>query len=208
MPVKHAALARRGVAIDTEVCGLEHVRRTHYYREIASTIGGQHSLMAYVQWRGTVVGAFMLGRVGRSFTQRDVELMESLLPSLGVARAAFGTAWAPTPLPRPELGGLERWLRLNGSSRVLASRQAASGMLTVRDRDGFREMLATSGASELVWTRTSRADPRRSGWPYVELLHLAAALAAERRSALFVGCGGAVSVCQFASTYPGIALDV
>ena len=208
MPVKHAALARRGVAVDTEVYGLERVRRTHYYRDIASTIGGQHSLMAYVPWGGAVVGAIMLGRVGRTFARREIELMESLLPSLGVARAAFGTPWVPAPLPQPESEGLERWLRLRRSSRVLASRQTGSGTLTVRDRDGFREMLATSGESELVWTRASLADPRRSGWPYVELLHLAATLASERRSALFVGCGGAVSACQFASTYPGIAIDI
>lgn len=208
LPVKRAALAAAGVAVDTAVCGLEAVRRTHYHREIASTIGGQHSLMAYVPWRGTVVGAIMLGRVASTFTRREIERVESLLPSLGVARAAFGTPWVPAPLPQSQPAGLERWLGLFASSRVLASKQTARGTLTVRDRLGFREMLATNGASELVWTRSSLTDPRRSGWPYVELLHLAAALAAERRRALFVGCGGGVSVCQFASAYPGIVIDV
>lgn len=208
LPVKRAALAARGVAVDTSVCGLEEVRRTRYHREIASTIGGQHSLMAYVPWGGSVVGALMLGRVASTFTRREIELVESLLPSLGVARAAFGTPWIPAPLPQSQPAGLERWLRWGGSSRVLASKQTASGTLTVRDRRGFREMLATNGESELVWTRSSLADARRSGWPYVELLHVAAALAAERRRALFVGCGGGVSVCQFASTYPGIVIDV
>jgi len=208
MPVKRAALAARGVAVDTDVCGLEHVRRTHYHREIARTIGGQHSLLAYVPWRGTIVGALMLGRVTSTFARREVELMESLLPALGVARAAFGTPWLPAPLPQARAEGIDRFLPWAGKARVLASRPSACGTLTVRDRDGFREMVATNGASELVWTRTSLPDPRRSGWPYVELLHLAATLAERRGRALFVGCGGGVSVGQFASTYPGIAIDV
>jgi len=78
----------------------------------------------------------------------------------------------------------------------------------VRDRAGFREMVARSGSGELVWTRAALKDPSRSGWPYIELLHLAAIAARSRRRALFIGCGGAVALRQFASVYPGIALDV
>jgi len=207
LPVKRAALAARGVAVDTEVCSARYVENACYYREIAATIGGRHSLLAFIPWRGRVVAGIMLGRSGSTFTRREVELLEGLLPTLGVARAAFGLPWRPAPLPVPRETGLARWLG-SKSSRVLASATTESALLTVRDRAGFREMRASNGASELVWTRSSLTDPRKSGWPYVELLHLAATLAEERRSALFIGCGGGVGLCQFASRYPGIALDV
>src|SRR5262245_52171460 len=42
LPVKRAALARRGVAVDTDVLGVEGVRRTRYHRELASKVGGRH----------------------------------------------------------------------------------------------------------------------------------------------------------------------
>jgi spermidine synthase len=93
-------------------------------------------------------------------------------------------------------------------SNVLASVRTQSGTIMVRERAGFREMVASDGSSELVWTRVALEDSTRSGWPYIDLLHLAPALAKRRRRALFVGSGGAVSVRQFASAYPGIAIDL
>ena len=91
---------------------------------------------------------------------------------------------------------------------VLASMPIQSGTLVVRDRDGFREMVASNGKSELVWTRAALRDPSKSGWPYVELFHLAPALARQRGRALFVGSGGAVSLQQFSTVYPGMSLEV
>lgn len=208
LPVKRAALAARRVAVDTDVCGVHHVRQTRYHREIAATIGGQHSLMAYVPWSGRTTAAMMLGRTGKTFAQREILLIESLLPSIGVARAAFGLPWVSEPLPVPPDARPSRWLGFGQDAHVVASVHTASGTLIVRDRAGFREMLARNGKSELVWTRASVKDPSKSGWPYVELLHLAPALAKHRRSALFVGSGGAVSLRQFASVYPGIVIDV
>ncbi len=61
---------------------------------------------------------------------------------------------------------------------------------------------------EMIWTRASLDDGARSGWPYVDLLHVAAGLASQRESALFIGCGGAVGPGQFAFCYPGIEIDV
>jgi spermidine synthase len=69
-------------------------------------------------------------------------------------------------------------------------------------------MVAFDGRSELVWTRSALTNPGQSGWPYIDLFHVAAALAKRRRRALFVGCGGGVALRQFASVYPGIGLDV
>jgi spermidine synthase len=207
MPVKRAALAKRGVAVDTEVLGALGVRRTRYHSEIARTVGGRHSLMAYVPFRGDVVGALMLGRTTQGFSSSEVTEMERMLPTLGVARATFGLPVVFEPLARARR---PTFLERTGFvvERPLASRTTSQGVLEVRDRAGFREMIATSGEDELVWTRAALTDPSRSGWPYVELFHVAAALAAERRRALFIGCGGAVALRQFASAYPGIALDL
>jgi spermidine synthase len=99
----------------------------------------------------------------------------------------LGQAYPPRPLARERIGEL---------------------CVEVRDRAGFREMVARSADSELVWTRTNLSDPGESGWPYVELLHLAAIQAKARQRALFIGCGGAVALRQFAGVYPGIGLDL
>jgi spermidine synthase len=69
-------------------------------------------------------------------------------------------------------------------------------------------MVAREGNAELVWSRVSLQDPRRSGWPYVALLQLAPVLARTRQRVLCVGCGGAVAMHQLASLFPGIAIDV
>jgi hypothetical protein len=85
----------------------------------------------------------------------------------------------------------------------------AGGRIQVRDRGAFREMVAIDhDGAELVWTRAQRADPRVSGWPYVDLFHVAAARAERRERALFIGAGGGVALRQFASVYPGIELDL
>jgi spermidine synthase len=205
LPVKAAALAARGVAVDTRVLGWERVRELSYHREVAAKVGGRHSLMAYLPWRGQTVAAIMLGRTGGEFSDRAVQRVESLVPTLGVTRAAFGLPWVPGPLPPSNEGALRRWL---GRPAPLAEVALPRGTLRVQDRAGFREMVATEGPNELVWTRASLQRSSASGWPYVELLHLAAVLAKQRRRALFIGCGGAVAMRQFASLYPGIQIDV
>jgi len=206
LPVKRAALAARGVAVDTDVLGESAVRKTAYFNELAATVGGKHTLMAYVPFRGSIVAALMLGRSGARFSPSEIERIERMLPALGVARGSFGFPVVFEPLPRENQTLLEK-LGVR-RERTLATRALPGATLSVRDRDGFREMLATSGRSELVWTRAALDDPARSGWPYVELFHVAAALARQRRRALFVGSGGAVALRQFARSYPGIALEL
>lgn len=208
LPVKRAALAARGVAVDTEVCGVARVRKTRYYAEVARQVSGQHSLMAYLPWRGGVVAAMMLGRSTKGFSPRDVSLIESLLPTLAVARAAYGLPQVFGPLPKPPAVNPLKQLAFARGFRVLASAQTPGGTLVVRDRAGFREMVASDGRSELVWTRVALDDSTRSGWPYVDLMHLAPALAKQRGRALFIGSGGAVGLRQFSSAYPGIAIDL
>lgn len=206
MPVKRAALAARGVAVDTAVLGEAAVRRTKYFRELAAGVNGRHSLMACLSWRGQPRAAIMLGRCGSSFTPRDVERVEAVVPELAAARAIHGWPWQEAPLPEPPR---PRWLSraLQGEAR-LAQVKSENGSIRVRDRDGFREMVAEHEGRELVWTRARVQRPSESGWPYVELFHVAAGLARQRRRALFVGLGGGVAVRQFARSYPGMALSV
>jgi spermidine synthase len=207
MPVKRAALEARGVAVDTEVRGVHAVRKSRYYRELAATVRGEHTLAAYLRFRGQVVAGMMLGRGGRGFSAHEVRLVESWLPALAVARAAHGLPWVPGPLPAAP-GSLLSKLGIGVSARVLETARTAWGSITVRDRAGFREMVARSRGTELVWSRVSLEDSRRSGWPYVELLQLAPVLAKTNGRALFVGSGGGVALRQFASAHPGVAIDL
>lgn len=207
LPVKAAAVAARGVAVDTDVFGFASVEKTHYYREMVASVGGRHSLLAYLSWQGRVVGVVMLGRGGRGFTRSDLQLVERALPGLGVARAAFGLPWVAEPLPPAPAGSLlQRWLPRR--SRVLASVRGLRGTLVVREQAGVREMVAQDARSAVVWTRMALNDPTQSGWPYVDLFHLAPALSRQRCRALFIGSGGGVSLQQFARAYPGIAIDL
>ena len=95
-PVKRAALSARGVAVDKAVLGAERVCRARYARDMEQGRGA-HSLLAYVSWRGQVAAALMLGRTGRGFTRSDIEKIECLLPTIAVARAAYGYACPAQP---------------------------------------------------------------------------------------------------------------
>jgi spermidine synthase len=207
LPVKHTALRARNVAVDTHVLGEQGVRRTAYYRDLARNVGKAHSqLMAYVPLRGEIVALLMLGRASGGFSPGDVRQVEDQLSAIGVARGSYPLPVSFPPLaPAPSVW--RRWLPPRGA-RVRAQRQLGELTLTVRDRAGYRELVAADAAGELIWTRAALQDPARSGWPYIELLHLAAVRARARRRALFIGCGGAVVLRQFASVYPGIQLTL
>ena len=106
-PVKHAALARRGVAVDSEVLGLSAMRARAYYREQMVPVGGRHSLLAYARLRGREVAGMILGRTGGPFASRDVTRIEELLPSIALASASFSAPVAPVA-PRPLTWSLTR----------------------------------------------------------------------------------------------------
>lgn len=209
LPVKHAALRARNVAVDTHVLGEQGVRRTAYYRDLSRSVGVSHTqLMAYVPLRGEIIAMTMLGRASGGFSERDVDHVERLLPALGVARGSYPLPVHFPPLePAAQGGWARRWLA-SQRTRVHATRQVGEVTLSVRDRHGYRELVAAESGGELIWTRAAVHDPAQSGWPYIELLHLAAVLARARRRALFIGCGGAVVLRQFASVYPGLQLTL
>lgn len=203
LPLKAAARAGNGVAVDTEVLG-GHREKLAYHRELAAHVGGRHSMMAYVPWRGEIVGAVMLGRTGRAFEPSACRRVAQSLPTLGMARSTFGWRPTPRPLPRPKRSW-RSWFR---GGDILATARTPHTEIVVRDRAGYREMVARSEGDEFVWTRSSIDAPDESGWPYVDLLHLAATRARHRRRALFIGLGGAVAMRQFATVYPGLRIDV
>jgi spermidine synthase len=149
----------------------------------------------------------MLGRCGGTFSPRDREQVEALLPALGATRAAFGLPFHSGPLTQRAPAGL--LARLGLAHAVHAEIATTAGRVQVRDRGGFREMVALDQRGrELIWTRARLSDPRVSGWPYVDLFHVAAARAARRERALIIGAGGGAVLQQFAACYPGIALDL
>jgi len=209
LPVKQAALAARGVAVDTRVLGVQRVQQTAYFRELARGVGARHAqLMAYVSLRGRHVAALMLGRASGAFSDAEITALESLLPELGVARGSFGFPVVFPALRAPPRPALLRGVDALRGGPVHAALPLGDLLVQVRDRAGFREMVAQRGTEQLVWTRAALKDPTQSGWPYIELLHLAAVQAKSRQRALFIGCGGAVALRQFASVYPGIVLDL
>lgn len=192
------AAADGGVVVDTRVMGEAAVRRTAYHRHFAAPMGGRHTLLGFLSLRGQPLGALMLGRTGSCFSERDIAVVRASLGEMAVARASYPianpVAYAHgAPLPRA------RWRRHVGRDE-----RARVDALSIVDRGDWREMRA----GEFVWTRASIAAPARSGWFYVELFHLAAARAARRERALFIGAGGGVAMRQFAEAYPGIAIDV
>jgi hypothetical protein len=205
-PVKQAGLARGGVAVDTEVLGEARVRQTAYFRDFARPIGGKHSLLGYLVLRGQVMGVVMLGRTGGLFREDEVRRVAELLPALAVGRASYGQpGLRRAPLRPASPRGRWPW-----GEQVLARRVRGTTEIRVRDERGHREMVARDLVSghEMVWTRAGLDDGARSGWPYIDLLHVAAGLARRRERALFIGCGGAVGPRQFAVCYPGIEIDV
>jgi len=190
-PLKATALASRGVATDTEVFGRSRFSM-RWFRDLAAPVGGKHTLVAYTRARGAVTGLVMLGRCSDApFSHADVARVEASLPAISLAAAAFGAS--PKPVSLAPLSLADR----------LFSR-ARDGELTVRDRGPHREMLA----NELVWTRASRADAARSGWPYIDLLALGGVLARDRRRALVIGCGGGVLVHLLERLFPAMQLEV
>lgn len=211
-PVKSAALGARGVAVDADVLGRRGLEEAAYFRDFVRPRGGRHSLMAYLGLRRVPFGTLVLGR-SSAFSAREVREIEDALPALSAGRASYGLpSMDPSPaLPAVPGGPLARLGRLCSGGVLGRARLNDGSEVVVRDRDGQREMVASGPGDqegELVWSRAHLSEPARSGWPYVDLCHLAAAVARRRSRALFIGCGGGVGVRQFARNYPGMLIDV
>lgn len=137
-PVKQAALAARGVAVDTEVLGIARVQQARYFRDLAKPLGGRHSLLGFFVLRGQVVGGLMLGRTSRPFRGYEIARVADLPPSLTLGRASYGLPG----LARGPLGPRSSGIRWPWSERVLAQREADDLRIRVRERHGYRELVA------------------------------------------------------------------
>ncbi len=212
LPVKVAARRAGGVAVDTEVLGASRTK-TAYFRELVAPHRGHHSLMGYFELRGEIIGGLMLGRTSPTpFRHEELAIVTRLLPALALARASFGLpGFVSRPLARPRspVARLGRWLDRGVVARS-KSELSPDLELLVRDTREHREMIARSKSTdaEMVWSRAHLDEPSRSGWPYLDLVHLAASLASRRDRALFLGCGGAVAPRRFAELHRGAAIDV
>jgi spermidine synthase len=208
-PLKAAALAGGGLAVDTCVLGERAVRKLSYHRDFVAPVGGRHTLLAFLSLRGRIVGGLMLGRSGRTFTSVELERIRALLPDLTMARVSFRAPWYPAALGGVSPAGL--WSRCReraGVAQLLDRVDVRGQTIEIRDRGRHREMVAISQQGEFIWSRADRRSPRQSGWFYVDLFHLAAVRAKERSKVLLIGCGGAVAAHQFATLYPGSSLDI
>ena len=205
-PIKQAAMRGRGVAVDTEVIGERAVRQCEYYRQFAAPIGGRHSLLAYLSLRNRPLGAVMLGRTGRSFSAREVSLLEDSLPALSMARASYGLAWVgprlppapaapPLPTPPPAPPRARGWLAalregLGGAIRPWIDEGAAvateggGGAGTERDREGLLARVGGPNGEVLVRDREGHREmvARRGA---SELVWTRAALDSPSRSGWF-----------------------
>jgi hypothetical protein len=207
-PIREAALAQGGVAVDTCVLGEQRVRACRYYREHAAPIGGRHSLIGCLALRGQPIGSLMLGRTGARFREQDLALLRDALPALSLGRASYGLRASDPPLPGAVLSVMQH-AALACTGRVERERvRLEAGQLIVRDTGDARELIAREGAHEMVWTRVDRREPRRSAWFYVELFQLALARARFRRRALFIGAGGGAAIRQFRHVDAALRIDV
>ncbi len=145
-PVKAAALAERGVAIDSDVLG-ESRRRCAYFRDFAEPVGGLHSLLAYLRVRGEVVASVMLGRCRQSFCAHEGRAIEELLPSLAVARASYGVRRPVLDSLSPRERELVQYLCLGYTNREIAAACGTSAN-TVRNQlvSAFQKLGASTRA--------------------------------------------------------------
>jgi DNA-binding CsgD family transcriptional regulator len=153
-PVQRAAQARRGVAVDSAVLPASHLHRCRFHREIVAPRRGRHSLLGYLRWRGEASGLVVLGRRDGAFSDRELEVMEDLLPALSVALAALVS---PRPPELPDLGISPRereildYLRLGFRNREIALALGTSAN-TVRNQLSvlFRKLGASTRAEAVA----------------------------------------------------------
>jgi DNA-binding CsgD family transcriptional regulator len=132
--VRRAALARRGVAVDTSVLGARAVRASAYHRDLAAPVGGKHSLLAFARVRGREMGGVMLGRAGGAFRDDDVTAVECALPTIGLALASFGSPeLAPAPGMTPREREVLAYLCL-GYTNAEIGRACGTSANTVRNQ--------------------------------------------------------------------------
>lgn len=168
-PVRGAALARRGVAVDSEVLPSFVMQETAYHRELRAPVGGKHSLLAFSQVSARQSLIVMLGRTGSAFRTPATALVEELLPVITMAHATFAvheahaTAVPGAAADRARLTRRERevldYLCLGYTNREIA---LACGSSSNTVRNQLAKIFAKLGAttrSEAVGLALGNARP-------------------------------------------------
>jgi DNA-binding CsgD family transcriptional regulator len=144
-PVMRVALARRGVAVDTEVLGEAAARECSFHRDLKAPVGGKHSLLAFAQVRGRLSKLVILGRTGSAFRAREVAAVEELLPAISLALDSFARRGAlDTSLLTPRERDVLQYLCLGYTNREVAL-ACGSSPNTVRNQ--LAAIYAKLGAS-------------------------------------------------------------
>jgi DNA-binding CsgD family transcriptional regulator len=154
-PVKKAAVANEGVAVDTAVLGPKACE-AQYYRELVAPAGGGHSMLCFFEVRGQAQGLLMIGRAGTGFRAHEIDRMQRLSRPLAVALASF----VQTPLPgvpesmqallSPRERDIASYLRLGYTNAEIA-RALGTSPNTVRNQlSGLFRKVGASTRAELV----------------------------------------------------------
>ncbi|MCL2778719.1 MAG: fused MFS/spermidine synthase [Polyangiaceae bacterium] len=80
--------------------------------------------------------------------------------------------------------------------------------VVVRENARFRELVFVSPTRELVQSRQDRTNKLRSGWGYVDGLHVGMLLDERPRRILFLGGGACIGPRQFEAIYDDATIDV
>lgn len=151
-PVKEAALARRGVATDTEVLGARRAARTAYHRHVAAPAGAHVSMLCFPRVRGEVLGSLVLGRAS-PFREGEQRSVEHLLPAIGLGLSSFGDRRPPASTSRrltPREREIVDYLCLGHTNRSIAI-ACGTSVNTVRNQLArIFEKLEVASRAELV----------------------------------------------------------
>lgn len=156
-----AIALQRGAYIDNEVYSVAERSRLSFYNEIIAPQGVRDRIVGYVAFHGRVDAVIHLCRHGRGarFVPRELDAIRQLLPTLGLAYAAFRSQNEDAPA-LDTLGRLERltarehqivnYVRRGYHNKEIAS-LLGSSPLTVRNQlsEVFRK-LELSGRSALA----------------------------------------------------------
>lgn len=173
------APARRqgGVIVDSEWFGAR-LDRLVYHDTFMRPHRGRTTLIAFLEFRGVLLGELVLGRSRGSslFSKADAAALRRLVPVLslsrhaylgGVGKGAFGapraTAQAPTQAPDRELTQRERevigYLHLGYTNQQIAA-ALGSAPRTVRNQlsSAYAKLGVASRAEAVAWSLGQRAS--------------------------------------------------
>ena len=87
-PVAAVARKQRGVAVDLDVFGIRRMERFSFYQRLMRPHRGTSTALIFLAQRGVPLATLALGRVGRGFTARELDVLRRLAPTLALCEAS------------------------------------------------------------------------------------------------------------------------